>query len=98
MKGMGMTIWVSIFVVGISGAVGVVIGAFTGYFGGILDEIVMRVTDAVNGFPSILLALVVISVLGTGKMNVIFSLAIVFHPVLFELCVVNLFVCEMRII
>ena len=80
MKGMGMTIWVSIFVVGISGAVGVVIGAFTGYFGGILDEIVMRVTDAVNGFPSILLALVVISVLGTGKMNVIFSLAIVFSP------------------
>ena len=40
----------------------------------------MRVTDAVNAFPSILLALVVISILGSGKQNVIFSLGIVFTP------------------
>jgi peptide/nickel transport system permease protein len=40
----------------------------------------MRLTDALNGFPSILLALVVISVLGTGRQNVVISLAIVFIP------------------
>ena len=40
----------------------------------------MRITDAVNGFPSILLTLVIISLLGTGKQNVILALGIVFIP------------------
>ena len=55
-------------------------GLLTGYFGGIADEIVMRITDAVNGFPSILLTLVIISLLGSGRQNVIISLGIVFVP------------------
>ncbi|MBQ2803880.1 MAG: ABC transporter permease [Lachnospiraceae bacterium] len=80
MKGVGTTVLISTLVVTISGGIGILIGALTGYFGGILDEIVMRFTDAVNGFPSILLALVVISVMGTGKQNLIISLAIVFVP------------------
>lgn len=80
MKGMGTTIIVSTLVVLISGGVGILIGALTGYFGGIVDEIVMRLTDAINGFPSILLALVVISVMGSGRHNLIISLAIVFAP------------------
>lgn len=80
MKGIGTTIVISTLIVLISAGSGIVIGAFTGYFGGILDEIVMRIMDAVNGFPSILLALVVISVLGSGKQNLILSLGIVFAP------------------
>ena len=80
MKGLGTTIVVSSLIVLISGGAGVVIGAFTGYFGGLLDEAVMRVTDAINGFPSILLALVVISLMGSGKQNLILSLGIVFSP------------------
>ncbi len=80
MKGMGTTVMVSTLVVFFAGAAGILIGALTGYFGGILDEIVMRITDAVNGFPSILLALVVISIMGSGKINLITSLAIVFTP------------------
>lgn len=40
----------------------------------------MRLNDAVNGFPSILLTLVIISLLGTGKQNVIIALGIVFIP------------------
>ncbi len=80
MKGLGTTILISSLVVLLSGAAGIVIGALTGYFGGIVDEVVMRFTDAVNGFPSILLALVMISVLGSGKRNLIASLAIVFTP------------------
>ena len=80
MKGLGATILVSTLVVFASGAAGIVIGAFTGYFGGIVDEIVMRVTDAINGFPSILLALVIISILDKGQQNLILSLAIVFTP------------------
>ncbi len=80
MKGLGTTIIISTLVVLGSGIAGILIGALTGYFGGIVDEVVMRVTDAINGFPSILLALVVVSVLGSGKQNLIISLAIVFTP------------------
>lgn len=80
MKGMGTTILISGLVVLISGIMGILIGALTGYFGGLLDETVMRLTDVVNGFPSILLALVIISILGSGRQNVIISLGIVFVP------------------
>lgn len=80
MKGMGTSVGISLMVVAISASAGIVIGALTGYFGGIVDEIIMRFTDAVNGFPSILLALVVISILGNGKQNVIIALGIVFSP------------------
>ena len=80
MKGLGTTIGISSLVVLISGSVGILLGALTGYFGGIADEVVMRITDAVNGFPSILLTLVIISLLGSGRQNVIISLGIVFVP------------------
>lgn len=80
MKGAGTTVLISALVVLLSGSLGIVIGALTGYFGGLADEIVMRFTDAINGFPSILLALVMISILGSGKHNLILSLGIVFTP------------------
>jgi peptide/nickel transport system permease protein len=80
MKGIGTTVLISTLVILFSGTAGIIIGAFTGYFGGIIDEIVMRITDALNSFPSILLALVIISLLGSGKQNVILSLGIVFIP------------------
>lgn len=59
---------------------GAVLGAITGYFGGILDEIIMRIIDAIFAFPSILLALVIISILDSGKINVIIALGIAFIP------------------
>lgn len=80
MEGMGTTVVISSLVVLFSGILGIFLGALTGYFGGVVDEIVMRLTDAVNGFPSILLTLVIISILGSGKQNVILSLGIVFVP------------------
>lgn len=80
MQGCSTTITISTLVVLLSSAAGILLGALTGYFGGVLDEIVMRVTDAVNGFPSILLTLVIISILGSGKQNLIISLGIVFIP------------------
>lgn len=80
MTGIGTTVFISCLVVVCSAAAGILIGALTGYFGGIIDEIVMRITDAINGFPSILLGLVMISLFGSGKHNLIISLAIVFTP------------------
>ncbi len=80
MQGLSATIIISTTVVCFAAMAGIVIGAFTGYFGGALDEVVMRITDAVNAFPSILLTLVILSVLGSGRQNLILSLSIVFVP------------------
>lgn len=80
MEAVGTTVVISVFVIAASSVVGILVGALTGYFGGFVDEVIMRITDAVNGFPSILLALVVISVLGTGVDKLILALAIVFCP------------------
>lgn len=59
---------------------GIIMGALTGYFGGIIDEILMRINDAIFAFPSILLALLFISLFGSGKYNVILALGIAFVP------------------
>lgn len=80
LKGISMTGLVAVATVAIGGGIGTVIGALTGYFGGVLDEIIMRINDALNGFPSILLALVIVSIAGPGKYNVILALGILFIP------------------
>ena len=75
-----MTGLVAVSTVAIGGGIGTVIGAVTGYYGGIVDEVIMRINDALNGFPSILLALVIVSIAGPGKYNVIMALGILFIP------------------
>lgn len=74
------TLFVAAATVAIGVFFGAIIGAVTGYFGGILDEVLMRIVDAMFAFPSILLALVIISLLGSGKMNVVIALGIAFVP------------------
>ncbi len=59
---------------------GTLIGAFTGYFGGTLDEVLMRIMDALFAFPSILLALVFVSLFSTGTVHVAVALGIAFTP------------------
>ena len=80
MKGISTTYIISLCTVALGAAVGVIVGALTGYFGGIVDDVLMRVNDAVTAFPSILLALVFISLLGFGKYNVILALGVAFVP------------------
>lgn len=81
MKGAGTTFAIGAATVAIGAVCGTAIGALTGYFGGIADEILMRLGDTLTAFPSILLALVVISLLGPGnKYNVILALGLVFIP------------------
>ncbi len=80
MKGAGTTFLVAIVTVGFGMVVGTVIGMLAGYIGGWFDEIIMRINDVVNAFPSILLALVFVSFLGNGLMNVILALGILFIP------------------
>ena len=80
MQGSGTTLMIAALTILIGAGVGTVVGAVTGYFGGIVDEVLMRLNDALTAFPSILLALVIISILGPGKYNVIIALGIVFVP------------------
>ena len=80
MDGAGTTFFVGILTVLIGAFFGSFIGAVTGYFGGIVDEVIMRINDCVASFPSILLALVFVSVIGPGTYNIILALGILFIP------------------
>ncbi|WP_310604686.1 ABC transporter permease [Anaerosporobacter sp.] len=80
MEGSRTTFFVAIATVAIGTVVGTLVGAFTGYYGGIVDNIVMRINDGITSFPSILLTLVIISIFGIGKYNIIWALGIVFIP------------------
>ena len=79
-EGLRVTFIVSFSTVMIGLTIGIIMGAFTGYFGGILDEILMRLNDALASFPSILLALIFVSIVGSGKYKIILSLGIIFIP------------------
>ena len=81
MQGCGTTLIIALATVAIGTVVGTTIGAVTGYFGGIVDDVLMRINDALTAFPSILLALLIITIAGPGnKYNVIIALGIVFIP------------------
>lgn len=80
MKGAGTTFLVGLSVAAIGAAGGCLLGAFTGYFGGKADLILMRVNDAVAAIPSILLALVFVGIFGSGMAQLIAALGILFIP------------------
>jgi ABC-type dipeptide/oligopeptide/nickel transport system permease subunit len=66
--------------VAFAGAVGVALGLIAGYFGGIVDTIIMRLMDATLSIPSIILALSLGAALGGGLKNVIVALGISLIP------------------
>jgi peptide/nickel transport system permease protein len=66
--------------VAIAASIGVVLGIVAGYYSGITNIIIMRIMDALMGFPMILLALMISSVLGGGIQNVIIALSVATIP------------------
>ena len=80
LAGAGTTLLVALGAVSIGALGGLFVGAVTGYFGGWLDELVMRVSDGLTAFPSVLLALVVMSFTERGMWNVVWVLGILFIP------------------
>jgi len=80
MSGASTTYIVAVSVVLIGCSIGTILGAVTGYYGGWIDEILMRFNDMLTSFPSVLLALIVVSVIGVGQYNVIWALGIIFIP------------------
>jgi len=60
--------------------VGTVLGLVGGYFGGVVDEIVMRILDAIMAFPTILLYLIIIAAIGPSAVNVVIAITFVGSP------------------
>lgn len=71
---------VGIGAVAISAIIGTVLGLISGYFGGMIDGIVMRITDMFMSFPYILFILVVASIVGPGLTNIILILGVLGWP------------------
>ncbi|MGH2616740.1 MAG: ABC transporter permease [Thermomicrobiales bacterium] len=59
---------------------GTLVGLTAGYYGGKLDEVIMRVADGIMSFPSLLLALLILTTLGPSLINIIIGVALTFVP------------------
>lgn len=60
--------------------IGGIIGAFAGFIGGWIDDVLMRTMDVLMAFPSLLLAIAIVSVLGIGLINALLAIGIVSIP------------------
>lgn len=78
--GSRISLKVGFLAVGISMVMGIIFGCVSGYYGGIVDAVIMRIMDMIMAFPSILLAIVFMSVLGKGIENAILAISIVSIP------------------
>ncbi|HLR40186.1 MAG TPA: nickel transporter permease [Virgibacillus sp.] len=78
--GTRISIQIGIIAVGISMIVGVLLGATAGYFGKWIDQIIMRLIDILMAFPSILLAIALVAVLGPSLRNAMIAVGIVGVP------------------
>jgi peptide/nickel transport system permease protein len=82
------TIWgaryslvIASFVIAAAVAIGATLGAIAGYFGGLVDAVIMRLADVTLSFPAILLAMAVTASLGPGLRNAAVAMVIVWWPI-----------------
>ena len=80
LAGTRVSLQVAAVVLSISVVVGVLVGAIAGYFGGIVDEILMRLTDMFLAFPALVLAIAISASLGPSLRNTMIALSTVFWP------------------
>jgi peptide/nickel transport system permease protein len=78
--GARVSLQVGLISVGIALVIGSLIGVIAGYFGGVLGEILMRVIDILLAFPSILLAILIVAILGPGLTNAMIAIGVVNVP------------------
>jgi dipeptide transport system permease protein len=74
------SLFIGVIVTTIALVGGIIIGVIAGYFGGWIDTVIMRVMDVILAFPSLLLALVLVAVLGPGLTNAMIAIALVLQP------------------
>jgi len=75
-----LSLMIGFMAVGIGLAVGIPLGAVSGFYGGWVDMVIQRVTDLLLSFPNVLLALSLVAVLGVGLRNVVISVGISIIP------------------
>ena len=68
---------IGLFVVGIAALIGVTLGAISGYYGGIVDEVLMRVVDVMWAIPTLVLAMTIVVAFGRGLDKIMIALALV---------------------
>jgi peptide/nickel transport system permease protein len=78
--GARVSLSVGFMTVGFAIVVGILLGALAGYLGGRFDELIMRTLDVLLAFPSLLLSIAIVSVLGPGLINAMLAIAIVSIP------------------
>ncbi len=78
--GARFSLFVGCIVVSLSLVVGIILGLLAGFFGGKTDTSIMRLMDIVLAFPSLLLALVLVAILGPSLINAMIAIAIVQQP------------------
>lgn len=78
--GARFSLFMGLMVVVIAMAGGIILGLVAGFFGGWIDTVIMRVMDVVLTFPSLLLALVLVAILGPGLTNAMIAIAVVLQP------------------
>jgi peptide/nickel transport system permease protein len=75
-----VTLLIGIGVVSVAGAAGMAIGTVSGYVGGGLDEFIMRATEVIMAFPSIILAMAIAVALGPGVLHAGIAMVLVWWP------------------
>lgn len=78
--GARFSLFIGLVVVTLSVITGVLVGLVAGYFRGRIDTFIMRVMDVILAFPSLLLALVLVAVLGPGLLNAMIAISLVNQP------------------
>jgi peptide/nickel transport system permease protein len=81
LNGVPIDAGISLSVVLLALTIGLLTGAMAGYFGGVINQAIMGVTDIFLAFPGLVLAVAFAAALGAGTFNVIIALAIVWWPV-----------------
>jgi peptide/nickel transport system permease protein len=79
--GARISLQVGFVAVGIAGTVGVLLGLVSGYFGGAVDNAIMRLMDVVLAFPAILLAVTIMALLGPSTTNVMIAIGVAYIPI-----------------
>ena len=78
--GARLSLLVGFTTVGFAIVIGVTLGALSGYLGGWIDNVIMRIMDVLLAFPSLLLAIAIVTILGPGIQNALLAIGIVSIP------------------
>jgi dipeptide transport system permease protein len=74
------SLFIGCIVVSLSLVVGILIGLFAGFIGGAVDTLIMRLMDIILAFPSLLLALALVAILGPSLTNAMIAIALIQQP------------------